>query len=170
MENQLAQRKPLRAAVTRTFNQFDSLDLDSEKGRFDARFLSEKIETNWVRLSALHEQIVAATRVEEIENEMLEHETYEELVVSVRCQMKQIAQNNATNITSSSSGNNAKLPKLTMPSFSGDYLRWTEFWETYEVNVHNNRKISDIEKFSYLRGLLKGNAVRVIDGLSLSSA
>lgn len=61
-----------------------------------------------------------------------------------------------------------KLPKLDMISFSGDKLRWTEFWDAFENAVHNNKKLSNIEKFNYLKGKLSGEAHRAILGLALS--
>ena len=29
-----------------------------------------------------------------------------------------------------------KLPKLTLPKFSGDVLEWQSFWDQFKVNVH----------------------------------
>ena len=64
--------------------------------------------------------------------------------------------------------NTVKLPKLDMISFSGDKLRWTEFWDAFENAVHNNKKLSNIEKFNYLKSKLSGEAYRAILGLTLS--
>ena len=44
-----------------------------------------------------------------------------------------------------------KLPKLDMVPFYGDKLKWTEFWDAFENDVHNNKKSSNIEKFNYLK-------------------
>ena len=43
-----------------------------------------------------------------------------------------------------------KLPKLVLRPFSGDITAWTTFWESYESAVHNNRDLTDIDKFNYL--------------------
>ena len=46
-----------------------------------------------------------------------------------------------------------KLPKITLPQFTGDPLAWQGF--QYPVSVHNNvSSISDIDKFNYLKGCL----------------
>ena len=52
--------------------------------------------------------------------------------------------------------------------FSGDKLKWTEFWDAFEKAVHNNARMSNIEKFRYLRSKLNSEAKRAIQGLTLS--
>ena len=63
----------------------------------------------------------------------------------------------------------AKLPKLVLPHFSGDVLKWTEFWEQFEAMVHNS-DMPAVSKFTYLLSLLKGDAKATVTGLSLNSA
>ena len=47
--------------------------------------------------------------------------------------------------------------------------KWTSFWDSFESAVHNNRELSDIEKFNYLSTLLERSAREAISGLSLTS-
>ena len=61
-----------------------------------------------------------------------------------------------------------KLPKLDMIPFYGDKLQWTEFWNAFENAVHNNKKLSNIENFNYLKSKLNGEAKSAIQGLTLS--
>ncbi len=63
-----------------------------------------------------------------------------------------------------------KLPKLSLPRFSGNITKWTPFWDSYESAVHNNDGLTDIDKFNYLRSLLERAAYEAISGLTLSSA
>ena len=55
-----------------------------------------------------------------------------------------------------------------MTIFSGDKLRWTEFWDSFECAIHTNKKLSDIEKFNYLKSKVSGEAKSAILGLALS--
>ena len=55
-----------------------------------------------------------------------------------------------------------------MTIFSGDKLRWTEFWDSFECAIHTNKKLSDIEKFNYLKSKVNGEAKSAILGLALS--
>ena len=62
-----------------------------------------------------------------------------------------------------------KLPKIDIVSYSGDRLKWNEFWDSFECTVHKNSRLSNIEKFSYLISKLSGEAARVISDLALSN-
>ena len=63
----------------------------------------------------------------------------------------------------------AKLPKLTLGRFSGEPTKWQSFWASFESAVHNNKAISSVDKFNYLKGLLEGIAASAIAGLTLTS-
>ena len=69
----------------------------------------------------------------------------------------------------SSSGQGVKLPKLDVPTFDGNILNWTTFWEKFCISVHERFNLSDAEKLIYLRYSLKdGAAKHTIEGLSRS--
>ena len=61
------------------------------------------------------------------------------------------------------------LPKLEIPFFNGDKLRWAEFWDTFEATVDQNNHLSDIEKLSYLNSKLTGEAKQAVSGIYLSN-
>ncbi|KAG1683385.1 hypothetical protein GQR58_010038 [Nymphon striatum] len=63
-----------------------------------------------------------------------------------------------------------RLPKLEIPIFDGSILKWKEFWDIFAVTIHQNSRLSDIEKFTYLKSKLTGNVNEVIAGLSLTGA
>ena len=63
-----------------------------------------------------------------------------------------------------------KLPKISLPHFRGELLRWTAFWDSFESAVHSNDRLSEIDKFNYLRSLLEGTAYDAVAGLALSAA
>ena len=62
----------------------------------------------------------------------------------------------------------SRLPKLTLPTFSGDPLTWQTFWDSFYAAIHANTTLSGIQKFNYLKAQLQGDAARAIDGLPLS--
>lgn len=76
----------------------------------------------------------------------------------------------ATPITTPDSrASRVRLPKLQLRPFGGDLTKWTSFWESFESAIHNNRDLSDIEKFNYLSTLLERSAREAISGLALTS-
>ena len=55
-----------------------------------------------------------------------------------------------------STGNTVRLPKLEIPCFSGEKLKWREFWDSFEAAVHLNGSLSKVEKLTYLMSKLTG--------------
>ena len=55
-----------------------------------------------------------------------------------------------------------KLPKLDVPTFSGNILQWRNFWKQSVISVHNRTTLPNSEKLVYLQQALKrgsaGNA------------
>ena len=50
--------------------------------------------------------------------------------------------------------NASRLPKLTLPTFSGDPLAWQTFWDSFEAAVDSNPALSPLQKFNYLKAQL----------------
>ena len=64
---------------------------------------------------------------------------------------------------------NSRLPKLNLPTFSGNPLQWFTFWDSFEAAVHSNSTLGDVQKFSYLKAQLVGDASRAIAGFPLTN-
>ena len=64
----------------------------------------------------------------------------------------------------------SRLPKLNLPSFSGDPLCWQTFWDSFSAAVDSSPALSGVQKFNYLRTLLQGEAARAVAGFPLTDA
>ena len=62
----------------------------------------------------------------------------------------------------------ARMPKIILPEFAGDMEEWQSWWDMFEANVHNSDR-PPVTKFSYLKSLLKGDALAVVAGLKLTA-
>jgi len=62
-----------------------------------------------------------------------------------------------------------KLAALEIPKFSGSYTEWAAFYDIYMALVHNNKTLTDVQKFFYLRSSLSGDAEKVIQCLQTTS-
>ena len=82
-------------------------------------------------------------------------------------QTSQTEQSSHRNV--SSAGNSIRLPKLEIPSFSGEKLKWAEFWDSFEAAVHVNTSLLDVEKLNYLMSKLTGEAKSSVSGIFLSN-
>ena len=60
-----------------------------------------------------------------------------------------------------------KLSKWEIKCFSGDPLEFPTFRQQFEASIGNSN-LAEVAKFSYLKNLLRGEASRVIMGLSVT--
>lgn len=62
-----------------------------------------------------------------------------------------------------------RLPKLDLPTFEGDVLEWQSFWDSYESAIHTNQSLSDVQRFTYLKSLLKYEALQTVSGFAITN-
>lgn len=62
-----------------------------------------------------------------------------------------------------------KLPDLKLPTFNGSYEKWLEFRDAFQAIVHNNKFLSDVEKFYYLKSYLEGEPLQAIANLQVTN-
>ncbi|XP_065073823.1 uncharacterized protein LOC135697895 [Ochlerotatus camptorhynchus] len=58
-----------------------------------------------------------------------------------------------------------KLPEIRLPTFSGPLKEWVTFRDTFRSLIHNNPQLTDMEKFTYLRSSLNGEALQEINSV-----
>ena len=63
-----------------------------------------------------------------------------------------------------------KLPKLQIEKFSGDPKQYRAFRDAFDLVANENNDLTDVEKFTYLRSYLTGDALRLQAGLALTSS
>ena len=63
-----------------------------------------------------------------------------------------------------------KLPKITLPQFNRDPVRWTSFWDSYQSAIHLNSELTEVDKLNYLWSLLEHSAYDGIAGFTLPAA
>ena len=68
-----------------------------------------------------------------------------------------------------STSTRVKLPKLEVRKFSGKIQDWREFWDSFESAIHKNESLSDVDKFTYLQGLVEQPAKSSIAGFALTA-
>ena len=57
--------------------------------------------------------------------------------------------------TVSTASVNVRLPKLDLPKFNGDVLKFMSFWQQF-VSCVDSQEIPEVSKFTYLLSLLRG--------------
>ena len=195
----LARRKKARAGhrgyTTRLLHQAKTVTetdlLDTEELLLVQEMLGEKVDT----LKALDGEILEVVPEAELEEEIEHADEFRQGIYRTLAKMKKslvsvapstpasgvpLAASAATGSTpggTSTPGtarvpipDRVKLPKISLPRFCGNHMKWTAFWDSFNSAVHENDRLSEIDKFNYLRSLLKGSAYDAIAGLALLAA
>ncbi|GFY42317.1 uncharacterized protein TNIN_494951 [Trichonephila inaurata madagascariensis] len=63
---------------------------------------------------------------------------------------------------------NINLPKLHLNKYSGNYSEWLDFYNLFESCIHNNNRLSKVDKFNYLKSYLCGSTLACINGFPIS--
>nr|XP_029723831.1 uncharacterized protein LOC109399987 [Aedes albopictus] len=63
---------------------------------------------------------------------------------------------------------NIRYPELSLPRFSGRLEDWCVFRDAFDSAIGCRAEISDYEKFQYLKGLVQGDASRIVNSVPVS--
>ncbi|XP_046145807.1 uncharacterized protein LOC123989173 [Osmia bicornis bicornis] len=63
-----------------------------------------------------------------------------------------------------------QLPKIQLPTFSGDPLKWESFRDLFKSLVHSVPNLQDVRKLLYLKSALTGEAAEVIQNTPITDA
>lgn len=60
------------------------------------------------------------------------------------------------------------LPRIKLPSFSGDYQSWRSFHDLFTALIRDNTDLSSVEKMHYLKTCVTGETARLVCNLPVS--
>ncbi|XP_036346966.1 uncharacterized protein LOC118756302, partial [Rhagoletis pomonella] len=133
------------------------------------------VERQYTALDALQ------TQLEELDESQLEaehrvalEESYVEAKAAILDQMEELQRIQPSTQLSSTHvercpTHRINLPKLQLTKFSGKQSEWLDFHNVFTTLVHNNRDLTNIERFQYLRSCLTEEASRLIQSLEVTS-
>ena len=64
--------------------------------------------------------------------------------------------------TKNDSVDKSALPKIKLPIFSGNIAEWVEFKGLFQSLIDENKNLTSLEKFQYLKTTLRGEALSLI--------
>ncbi|XP_075163287.1 uncharacterized protein LOC142235924 [Haematobia irritans] len=56
----------------------------------------------------------------------------------------------------------ARLPKIDLPTFSGDYLEWIAYRDMFNTLVHQNSSLTKVQKYFYLKSSCTGTPLSMV--------
>lgn len=63
-----------------------------------------------------------------------------------------------------------KLPTISLPTFDGDYKKWTSFIDLFNSLIDSKASLSNAEKLHYLKSNLRGDAHSLIESFQICDA
>ncbi|XP_065361949.1 uncharacterized protein LOC135955527 [Calliphora vicina] len=57
----------------------------------------------------------------------------------------------------------ARLPKIDLPTFSGDYLEWISYRDMFKTLVHQNNSLTKVQKYFYLKSSCTGTPLSLVN-------
>ncbi|KAK4324412.1 hypothetical protein Pmani_004972 [Petrolisthes manimaculis] len=178
MSKEMQEAKKRRAAakgwVTRSVKELQDL-FDDDTTSFE--LLDAAVSVFDHRLAAFDEQQTAVELLLEddtdLEADMDETDEFHKYARKIRAEatkrLKGARDGSDNASTSTKERSEVKLPRLELPKYTGELTDWQSFWDRFEALVDQS-ELPVISKFSYLQSLLEGEALSVIQGLSLTSA
>lgn len=169
--------------------QMDKYELLEKSFRNFRKSPKERITKNYVeaRLEAaeslfkefkeVHNMIVASVTIEErAKQEYFTLETYQ-LFENVFCDYKGILKDVKEALSpkqstlpqpqpSTSSSYDIQLPRINIPNFTGKYDEWPTFHDLFVSLIHNNKKISGVQKLQHLKSCLVGEPENLLRNLT----
>ncbi|XP_013178720.1 PREDICTED: uncharacterized protein LOC106125857 [Papilio xuthus] len=61
-----------------------------------------------------------------------------------------------------------KIPNLQIPSFDGNLTEWSSFKSLFDGVIDSHEQLTHLQKFQYLKSLLRGEAAGLIDSLTVT--
>ncbi|XP_055589039.1 toll-like receptor 13, partial [Uranotaenia lowii] len=73
-------------------------------------------------------------------------------------------------ISSSASLARVKLPEIRLPTFDGKIEAWITFRDSFDSLINSNNQLTVMDKFTYLRSALTGEALQEVNSVELTAA
>lgn len=140
----------------------------------------ESLESAWDSFIKSHEDIVQ--RVSELnkDDKYFKNELYEnteELYIKYKSELREVMSEfkkeaiapSGSNHNVKSKNDSIKLPKISIPTFTGNYAQWPTFKDLFVSLIHQNECLDNVQKMHYLKGLLSGEAEQLVRNIPITS-
>ncbi|UYV79073.1 hypothetical protein LAZ67_17001003, partial [Cordylochernes scorpioides] len=173
-------RKAIRGTFTRIINEINGEFEKSQIDRNDIYSKFNRLESYYTKLVDLNEKYQALLVVKEgiteesIDKEWQECDKYEEKKFDIQQKVSVLRnpdKEETIPIASEDTVINVKLPELALKSYDGSLECWLSWWAQFS-KIHENKNLSDSDRFLYLRQAIVPNseAYRVVASYPVTGA
>lgn len=154
-----------------------------KKAYVEARL--ENLEQLWRDFKDGHKHLIYKASKEDKSDDYFTSEMYEkfeDLYLQYKTNLKEAVQPPTTEMPSApaqlsspsvcmeKSVNEVKLPVITLPTFSGRYEEWQSFADLFVTLIHENKRLTAVQKLHYLKTNLKGEPERLLSNYQITDS
>ena len=179
-------RKLIRTACTKLISTIENVmentrpENETERTKLSEYLLSLEEKQSYLKdLNCKIEELITDSTI--FETEISKSLEYDESICETKFKIKRklnelkIEKSNDRaidhsnqNTNSSNSQISVNLPKLNIPTFSGDPTTFLEFFNNFTSAIDLNESLRTIDKFMYLKSFLSGEAQKIVSGFALN--
>lgn len=165
-------RATIKGSVTKLLNYLKAINQQTQAEEIKVRL--SNIERLRDEFCKVEDQIVTLDNSEEMDSEF--EDNYYKIVAglnrALRTNSEPTMSLNDTMLETSVSGSHTevKLPKISIPTFTGDYTEWQSFYDLFCSTIHDNPRLTPSQKLQYLKGTLTGEAAGLLKHFSITDA
>ena len=179
LDRKLKRREGLRAFLQSTIKKIEEYLKGDEISEAKLRSFKSMLESACSQLNEIDSEVLQLLDPEKISDDVVESmnlmlpATETDALLDIK--LLEISKSNGSASVSlpsasvSSGASVSRLPKIELPTFKGDPLKWQGFWDQFKISIHENERINDIDRFNFLKKYLAGEALDSIKGLTLNS-
>lgn len=125
----------------------------------------ESLEEQWSTFNKRHEEMIETATITDLKHSYFTsdcHNETEEIYITYKSELKdgihKLKSVSKISEPCTTTSSNVRLPKISIPSFSGRYSEWTSFRDLFVSLVHSEKGLDNVQKLHYLKGCLTGEA------------
>lgn len=150
-----------KSHCTKVLEQIEEHLRERELDFHQLKIWKAQLERKVTTLRDLYDKRVSEAEGKEVDDLICEQAEYEDRLQSAIIKIKERLEKHQPK---DSQPNKVKLPTVRLPEFEGEAVEWDSFWDQFDSNIHSRSDLTEVDKLSYLKGQLKGNAKKLISG------
>ena len=189
IESKKQSRAAHRGIATRYFTEVESLlllpvDQVTDQNVVQLERTESRLTSKLAQLQSLDEQYQALIEPSALEDDIVDATTFNDKVFdncdtvkrfikSVKAKQSELSALNVDQSYSLGSVSNTaelKLPKISLPTFSGSYTDWMSFIDLFNGSVDSNSRLNNSQKLHYLKSSLRGDAAKLLASITISDS
>lgn len=183
--NDVKKRETFKNSIARVVKFTNDVPAFHKASRSELKTRLDNLEGFWEKYMLYHCEVEAVCGPNEIEFQTVEIESTETLYISAKAKLLEkidvLAPASGSHAVASTSqaGNErivvttrseVPLPPMNIPTFTGKPTEWMEFYALFDAHIHSKPRLTDSQKFQYLKSKLDGEAAQLVRNYALTDA